>query len=191
MAPFLVLCTPLCSSRRICTLYNAFAPNYKSPTVSAKHSHSTSKHQVHNPYQRSKTTLHTDAIYKHHAPLTNLTSDDDDITTKGSKSQAGGFFSTQSTMNTKAIPFVPINDGTVRVTIKWKPPPNQYHSLSSDPDLWESEATAILSQLFDASVHNRSNTFIPWGATTTENPTDISEIANGTYISTGPQGLPS
>jgi hypothetical protein len=83
--------------------------------------------------------------------------------------------STQSTMNTKNIPFIPINDGTVRMTIKWKPTSDNYFDYSENQTLWESEALLFLQKLFD-QPESQQPTFIPWAASTTNNPKKISEI---------------
>ena len=48
--------------------------------------------------------------------------------------------STYSTLNTKNLPFVPINDGTVRMTIKWKPTSDNFYDFSENSELWETEA---------------------------------------------------
>jgi hypothetical protein len=57
----------------------------------------------------------------------------------------GGSKSMQSTMNTKTIPFIRINDGTVRMMIRWRlENPDVFLKLAEDPVLWEEESLIFL-----------------------------------------------
>jgi hypothetical protein len=41
--------------------------------------------------------------------------------------------------------FVQINDGTLRVTVKWKP--DNYHSLTKNEDEWNEQAVEMLNDI--------------------------------------------
>lgn len=55
--------------------------------------------------------------------------------TKREKTINGGF-SPHSTMSTKTIPFIAINDGTVRLTVKWKLSAIEYDDMMADTHKW-------------------------------------------------------
>jgi hypothetical protein len=132
-----------------------------------------------NPYKNRQTPMHA-AQYKlntSHNYSKSTPNADSDATSIDTKSQAGGFFSTQSTMNTKTVPFIPINDGTIRMTIKWSPPDNIFDTVRDDTDLWDREVTVFLLELFSKTYSSQSITFIPWGSKNTHNPVKIEDIA--------------
>ena len=52
----------------------------------------------------------------------------------------------QSTLNTKLAPFVAINDGTHRLTLRWKP--SAYHELATDPKYWINKVYGLIHLLF-------------------------------------------
>ena len=65
-------------------------------------------------------------------------------------------------MNTKTIPFIPINDGTVRMTIKWRIiSSDNFRQLADNSELWEQEAMIFLLQLFGPSSPDHHQTLIP------------------------------
>jgi hypothetical protein len=52
----------------------------------------------------------------------------------------------QLTLNAKSAPFVAINDGTYRLTLRWKP--IEYHELGKDPDYWINKVYGLIDGLF-------------------------------------------
>lgn len=140
---------------------STYATNQEPPLAKAR----TVTNPYKNPSHRNTTSppqQSTQSSTKNHSPDTD--------------SLKGGSTSMQSTMNTKTIPFIPINDGTVRMTIKWRlVNPETFHEMSEDPALWEQEAMNFLVQLFGHN-HDTQPTLIPWTAPTTNNPQNISAI---------------
>jgi hypothetical protein len=50
-----------------------------------------------------------------------------------------------------------INDGSLRVTIRWRP--DNYDDISTDEDSWNNSATKMLKDIFD---HPSTIRFVPW-----------------------------
>jgi hypothetical protein len=67
----------------------------------------------------------------------------------------------QSTLNTKFVPFVAVNDGTYRLTIRWKP--LDYRDLRFDHIAWNRRAHAAISTLFGS--YNDKIGIVKWAAT--------------------------
>ena len=99
------------------------------------------------------------------------TQHDDD--TNGGKTPHGGV-STQSTMNTKTIPFIAINDGTVRLTVKWKLTELEFDDITNDKNKWEDAAAQLMERLFDNP--DTAVTMVQWAASNTSNPKKIHDI---------------
>jgi hypothetical protein len=96
-----------------------------------------------------------------------------DNDTNGEKTITGGY-STQSTMNTKTIPFIAINDGTVRLTVKWKLTEIEYGDMMDDTHKRENEMSKLMERLFDNP--DISVTMVQWVASNTNNPKTITDI---------------
>ena len=90
------------------------------------------KNQIHNPYQQPRKTgapvtqSPGNPVYSHH--------------------QDNASSVNQSTLNTKLAPFVAINDGTHRLTLRWKP--NEYHELATDHEYWINKVYGLIHLLF-------------------------------------------
>ena len=77
-----------------------------------------------------------------------------------------------STMNTKAAPYVNLNDGTIRLTVRWKP--EQYNHLSTNFEDQTKEIEFLLQQLFENGDTNAN--LIQWTAKDTQSTKSIGAI---------------
>jgi hypothetical protein len=75
-------------------------------------------------------------------------------------------------MNTKAAPYVNLNDGTIRLTVRWKP--ELYNHLSTNFADQTKEIESLLQQLFENGDTNA--TLIQWTAKDTRSTKSIGAI---------------
>lgn len=85
-------------------------------------------------------------------------------TTKNSKFTAENEQYSTASQNTSRD-FVSVNDGTLRITIKWKP--QNYESLTQDDDQWNNHAIEMLSDILNHPLLNIQ--LAPWSTPITDN----------------------
>jgi hypothetical protein len=111
-------------------------------------------------------------------PTTTTNTTIPDISTAASNKPHGSGNTVNSTSNTTyqpPDPFVLINDGTQRLTIRWRP--DLYDGLESDPNSWDKEMTTVLQHLFHE--HNSRTAIVKWGEQyTPETNTLLAEITH-------------
>jgi hypothetical protein len=71
-------------------------------------------------------------------------------------------------------PFILINDGTQRLTIRWQP--DDFEEISTNENLWDKNFTTILQRMF--GEHTMKTSLVKWGGEQT--PTQTTPLANVT-----------
>jgi hypothetical protein len=84
----------------------------------------------------------------------------------------------QSTLNTKFAPYVNLNDGTYRLTIRWKP--ENYLDLVSDHAAWNTCTFRIIATLFDQ--YKSDIWIVKWEASKENSIISIADINDASMI---------
>jgi hypothetical protein len=79
-----------------------------------------------------------------------------------SSTSTAGNGSRQQTLNTHTSPSTPINDGTFRLTVRWKPA--NYDDIYANQELWDTNITDTLVNVFGEFIDNIN--LIKWDDTT-------------------------
>ena len=135
---------------------------------------------VYNPYATptpNKDTIRNDNKAIHHDGRGNASRNDVSQGTKTSNeySLLDGQ-SMQSTMYTKTTPFIPVNDGSYRITLKWAA--SNFDELKNNTDEWNQQTVYLIKQLFESSMS--PVTLIPWEATNLNNPIQVQQLTTAT-----------
>jgi hypothetical protein len=73
--------------------------------------------------------------------------------------------STLSQTSSSTRDFIPVNDGTLRITVKWKP--DNYASLKNDEDNWNAQAVEMLNDILH--LPTMPIQLVPWSTTVQDN----------------------